>query len=415
MKKLLLIAISFCCLTTINGQSIRDLYQEGLKAYEEKNYELFKEKMFTIDTMRPNYPAVVYNLAGSYSLTGELDKSIQTLNKYILMDASPDFTKDADFNAVKGTSGFNEIQKMQQELSKEIPVQKVVEWKALSSHPESITYSKKQKSYFIGGVRDGNIWKVEEGKDPVLWAASESSSWSVMGLEVSLDNKYLWACTAAMENYESFSQNDKGFSSVLKFDLKSGKCVAKYTLADGHIFGDLIIDSKGKIYVSDGQANTLYTVNEENEQIEVFKDLSKTIFNLQGLTFNKDQTSIYLSDYIDGIYKLDLDTKEISKVAIQNDQVLLKGIDGLYFSDNSLIGLHNGNTPNRVVKYPLNKNGDTIIGKKIISQAGVLGEPTQGVFVNGQFHYISNSPWGAYDKDGNFNPSSENLIIGTFK
>ena len=48
----------------------------------------------------------------------------------------------------------------------------------------------------------------------------------------------------------------------------------------------------------------------------------------------------------------------------------------------------------------------------IDSQAGLLGEPTQGVFVNGSFHYITNSPWAAYDQDGNFNPKSESLIIG---
>ncbi len=413
MKKVLLIAISLFSLATLEAQSIRDLYQEGLKAYEEKDYKLFKEKMFAIDTMRPNYPAVVYNLAGSYALTGELDKSIQTLNKYILMDASPDFSKDADFDAIKETSGFAEIQRLQEKLTKEIPVQNAIEWAILPSHPESITYSKKQNSYFIGGVRDGNIWKIQEGKEPMLWAASESNSWCVMGLEVSEDNKFLWACTAAMENYDGFLQNDEGFSSVLKFDLKSKKCLAKYTLADGHVFGDLISDSQGNIYISDGTANIIYTVNEEKEQLEIFKDLSKTVFNLQGLTLNKDQTSIYISDYIDGIYKLDIDTKKVSKLTIHANQVLLKGIDGLYFDDNSLIGLHNGNTPNRVIKYQLNKSGNAIIGKEIISQAGVLGEPTQGVFVNDQFFYITNSPWGAYDKDGNFNPSAQNLIIGT--
>lgn len=412
-KSILLILIALSSIAY--SQSIRDLYQEGMNAYEEKNYALFKEKMYSIDTMRPNYPAVVYNLAGSYALTGELDKSIETLNKYILMDASQDFTKDADFDALKNEEGFLALQKKQAELSDEISTHKAFEWPLQSSHPESITYSKKEKSFYIGGVRDGSIWKINKKNETELWAPSGENSWCVMGLEVSPDSKFLWACTAAMENYSDYTENDQGFSSVLKFDIKTRKCLAKYALPDGHIFGDLIIDKKGKVYVSDGTANKIYTVNEKQEKLEEFKDLSSTIFNLQGLTFNNDQTSIYVSDYIDGIYQIDLTTKAINKLKINAADVLLKGIDGIYFTNNSLIGLHNGHTPNRVVKYLLSDKGDRIIGCEVISQAGILGEPTQGVFVNGELYYISNSPWADYDKEGNFNPSSDKLIISKTK
>jgi hypothetical protein len=414
MRKLIFILILHTSISS-QAQGIRELYQEGLKAYEEKNYELFKEKMYSIDSMRPNYPAVVYNLAGSYALTGELDKSVEILNKYILMDASQDFSKDSDFDALRDNEGFKSIVAKQEKLTANIPIDQALEWTVLASHPESITYSKKEKAFYIGGVRDGGIWKIEEGKSPLLWAPSEKDSWSVMGLEISQDNKFLWACTAAMENFEGYTPENQGFSSVLKYDLKSGKCISKYPLAGGHIFGDLVMDSKGNVYVSDGTANILYTVNEKSKELEIFIDLSSSVFNLQGLTLNDDETALYISDYIDGIYKIDLVTKKVTKLKIESDEVLLKGIDGLYFINNSLIGLHNGNTPNRVVKYPLNNTSDAIIGKEVISQAGVLGEPTQGVFVNGTFLYITNSPWAAYDKDGNFNPTTDKLVIGKYE
>ncbi|MEP1094784.1 MAG: hypothetical protein ABJG78_06715 [Cyclobacteriaceae bacterium] len=411
MKKLTLLTLSLIAFCSGSAQSLRELYQAGTKAYEEKNYQVFKEKMYSIDTMRPNYPPVVYNLAGGYALTGEIEKSIKTLKQYILMNASQDFTKDTDFATLEGNPEFEMIVEKQRELTKEIAVNIAYEFPILASHSECITYSKKQDTFFLGGVRDGKIWKVKEGEEPVLWADSPENSWAVMGLEISKDRKTLWACTSAMTNFKELKEEDKDKASVLKYDLKKGTLLETFAVPANHIFGDMITDSKGNVYISDGTANQLYWVSKETGKLEIFTDLNDTIFNLQGLTFNTDESAMYLSDYIDGIYKLDMTSREIQKLSVPDD-VLLKGIDGLYFVENSLIGLHNGTTPNRVISYALNDQGTTIINKTVNAQAGVLGEPTQGTLVNGQLFYIANSPWGAYDREGNFSPSDGPAIIG---
>ncbi|MEM7298322.1 MAG: hypothetical protein AAF391_08660, partial [Bacteroidota bacterium] len=347
-----------------------------------------------------------------YSLTGNHDQAIATLNSYILMDAEQDFTKDSDFESLVQIEQFKEIQNQQNNLTTEMPVKQVYDWSIQGSHPESITYSDKMRSFLLGGIRDGKIWMIKEGKKPEVFAETSKNSWAVMGLDVSPDGRCLWVCTSSMTNFEGYNQNEQGFASVLKYDLKNGKLLDSQTVSGGHNFGDLIIDKKGNIYVSDGVANKLYWVNNKNEKLEVFADLSEQVFNLQGLTFNQDESAIYLSDYIDGIYKLDLKSKQLKKLSITSDNILLKGIDGLYFKENSLIGLHNGTKPNRVVRYTLSTDGNSITSKETISQAGVLGEPTQGVFVDETFFYISNSPWAAYDADGNFSPQQESTIIG---
>lgn len=404
-------------LISISGfsQSLRELYQEGLKAYEEQDYALFRDKMKAIDTMRPNFPAVVYNLAGSYVLTNDLEKAIATLNQYILMDATQDFSKDSDFTALLDHPSFEDIKKMQEQLTEEKAVVESKRWGINETHPESITYSKRHKSFFIGGVRDGKIWKIKEGDEPAVFAESPKNSWAVMGLEVSPDEKTLWVCTAALSNYEGYDQNTDGYSSVLKYDIKSGKLLNTYLAQEGHVFGDLIVSQKGDVYISDGRANRLYIINEEEEQLEIFADVSESIFNLQGLTFNSDQTSIYLSDYIDGIYNLEMDSKQLTKLRVEANDILLKGIDGLYLKGNNLLGLHNGTKPNRVVLYSLSEDGLAIVDKSVVAQAGVLGEPTQGVFIGHTFYYIANSPWSSYDQDGNFNASENSIIIGELK
>lgn len=408
-------SLLFLTSTITFGQSLREIYQEGVKAYEEKNYALFNEKMFTIDTMRPNYPAVVYNLAGSYALLGKSDLALKTLEKYILMDATQDFSEDADFDSILDLEGFKSIKNKQNKLKETIEVDQTYTLPLLASHPESMTYSEKQKSFFIGGVRDGSIWEVQESKEPKLWAESAKNSWSVMGLQVSADEKTLWACTSSMNNFKEYNQSEEGFASVLKYDLRNGKLLETYVLPGGHNFGDLITDKAGNIFLSDGIANKLYWISNKKGALEEFTDLSKDIFNLQGLTFDDSEEHLYLSDYIDGIYKLNLKNKTLEKLKIEAEDVLIKGIDGLYFNDNSLIGLHNGTNPNRVVKYMLSEDRSTIIAKEVLAQGGILGEPTQGVWLNESLHFIMNSPWGAYDRDGNFNPESESVVIGVIK
>lgn len=414
MKKIIYSLFILLSLTS-TSQSLRDLYQEGLKAHSEQNYELFLKKMIQIDSMRPNYPAVVYNLAGGYALTGDSEKSIEILQKYILMDATQDFTKDDDFRVLLESNEIKAIQNRQMELTKTIEPLEKKTFSIIDSHPESITYSSKYNSYFIGGVRDGNIWKAMSDGSVKLWAETTKNSWSVMGLQVSPDEKVLWACTASMNNFANYNQSEEGYASVLKYDLKNGKLLETFALPGGHNFGDLITDGDGNIYISDGIANKIYWINDKKSKLEEYADLSELVFNLQGLALDETEENIYLSDYIDGIYKLNLSTKEATKLEIRTNGVLIKGIDGLYFKDSSLLGLHNGTKPNRVVKYALSDDGNAIVDKEIITQAGDLGEPTQGVWIKEQFHFIMNSPWGAYDQDTNFEPSGDNIIIGITK
>ena len=414
MKKTLLTLLLGFILFSSDAQSLRELYQAGLAAYEKGDYQLFKEKMFTIDTMRPNYPPVVYNLACAYALTNESDDAILTLEKYTWMDATKDYEKENDLAIIKSLDGYKKILELQEQLSKELKPDIAFEFPILKSHSECITYSKNQKAHFMGGVRDGRIWKIKNGDTPEVWSESPENSWSVMGITLSKDEKTLWACTAAMGNFEGLKEEDKGKASVLMFDAKKGKLLETFALPANHVFGDMILDSKGNAYISDGTANKIYWVSQEKGKLGEFLDLSGTVFNLQGLTLNESESAIYVSDYIDGIYKIDLSTKEFKKLATPND-VLLKGIDGLYFLNNTLIGLHNGMTPNRVVKYMLSSNGEEITGKEVLAQAGILGEPTQGTIVDNKLYYILNSPWGSYDRENNFSVDEENIKIGVIE
>jgi hypothetical protein len=197
-----------------------------------------------------------------------------------------------------------------------------------------------------------------------------------------------------MENFDSTMH-----SAVFKFDLLSGKLLEKYTIKEEKqesIFGDLILTQSGEVIVSDSRKNIFFRVNEKTNQLDTYYT-SPEFWNIQGMVFSPDEKYLFISDYIKGLFRLNTTTKEL--ILLKNEtESSLKGIDGLYFYDNSLITIQNGVTPFRSSRYHLNKDFSALNRLEIIDRAHpAFGEPTLGVIVDRSFYYIANSQWGGYE------------------
>jgi hypothetical protein len=198
-----------------------------------------------------------------------------------------------------------------------------------------------------------------------------------------------------MQNFDSTAR-----SAVFKFDWRSGKLIKKYSLSnsgpDG-VFGDLILNSKGQPYISDSKNNNILTVNESTGKLDVSFS-SPDFWNIQGLAFSADEKFLFISDYIKGIFKLNLTTKIPEAVTCSLD-VSLKGIDGLYRYGNCLIAIQNGVTPFRVIAYVLNQEATSITQYAVLdNNHPAFNEPTLGIINGTQFYYIANSQWSGYDQ-----------------
>jgi hypothetical protein len=208
----------------------------------------------------------------------------------------------------------------------------------------------------------------------------------------------LWVCSSPMPEMQNFDSTAR--SAVFKFDLSTGTLLQKFPISkyepDG-VFGDLILNSKGQPFISDGKNNKIFIVNEAGKLESIFS--SGEFWNIQGMAFNNDEKFLYISDYIRGVFRLNRSSKVLEQINCSLD-VSLKGIDGLYYVDNSLIAIQNGVNPFRVTRYYLNKEGNTITRFEVLEKNHpAYGEPTLGVLSDNNFFYIANSQWGGYDKD----------------
>ena len=62
---------------------------------------------------------------------------------------------------------------------------------------------------------------------------------------------------------------------------------------------------------------------------------------------------LFVADYVKGMYKLNVPNKQLTKLEVL-PEVSMKGIDGVYFYNNSLLAIQNGVSPVRCLYLPLN-------------------------------------------------------------
>ncbi len=393
--------------SAVFGQSRQELYKkETLEINLALQNKDFKTAIFHFniaDSLRPNTYSVLYNLAACFALDSNIPKSVSTLREILQLNTSKQFDADSDFINIKSSAQYRKILSEAEELSK--PVNKcetAFEFSDNTFHPEGIAFDEKTKNWILGSIRQRRLVRVDsKGKTDSSFFEKSDQLFSVLGMKTDAKNRTLWVASSAMEYMIGFTPELKGKASVLKFNLDSGKIEKIYSIEGNHVFGDLIVAKNGTVYISDSVSPILFYIDPKTNQLMEFIKL-EFAWNLQGLTFNGDETRIYIADYISGIHFIEINSKKVSDVNFSKS-TSLRGIDGLYWYNNSLLALQNGVAPFRVSRFFLDKNGNSIIKDEVVMRnTPELNEPTLGIISNSTFYFISNSPWSAYDRQFNF-------------
>ncbi|MGW8123988.1 SMP-30/gluconolactonase/LRE family protein [Roseivirga echinicomitans] len=407
MKRYLTLILFLFSGVSFGQETINEYYQTGLAAYESKDYKTYLESMEAIDNMRPNNPTVVHHLARAYALNGRKIRSIQRLNQLLLMDASFDFQENDDFKSIRRNKGYDALVALQAQLTRVEEHDEVFRTIDIGEiHPESFVIME-NGDILLGSIRDKKIIRVDPDGGKIDLVKTE---YAVLGMHIDPANGLLWAATAAMPEMIDYNLADKGKSLIMQIDPNSGVVIQGLEYNEATTIGDIAIDNHSRIWLSNSLEPTLGRDNTDTTDytgafIRKQFDLTNGFFNLQGLALNDDEKYLYLADYITGIHRIDTETDDIVKV-FAPEEILLKGIDGLYYYDNTLIAIHNGVKPYRVMQYFLDDTGQHILFGRVINQGGAsLGEPTLGQVKDGYFYYLANSPWTAYNDEGEFDLS----------
>ena len=403
MIRYLLVAAFALCTTISSAQSLQELYANAQQARKAGDNNAFYDNITKAHKQHPYHQGILYQCGIASALTGKNEEAVSYLKKAIHVNTQFDLT----IAELKTLPLLDELKSLQSELQKTIissDTAFIIPEKTF--HIESITKGESDNVFYFGTIHKRNILKRNaKGVISNFTTPAQDGLASVFGVKVDASKKILWACSSPMlemQNYDSTVQ-----SGVFKYDLKSGKLITKYlpTISKKKfVFGDLYLNNKGQVFVSDSENNIIFVVNEQTGKLDEFFS-SEEFWNLQGITSSDDGKYLFIADYIKGVFRLDLTTKALVQIT-SDKEVSMKSVDGLTFYKNSLIAIQNAVSPMRVTRYLLDASLSKFVDYTIIDRGHpAFNEPTIGCLSGDQFFYVANSLWSGYDDSHKLKPA----------
>jgi tetratricopeptide (TPR) repeat protein len=232
-------------------------YYESLarKAYQEKNYQSFLANIKLAAELRPNHPRIMYTLAVACALNGQQQDALRWLHKTADMGLIFPVATDHDLDSLRTLPEFDTLLK-QFERNK---APKISSLTAFTVHekglvPESVAYDEDTGVFYLSSVYKRKILRITKSGEVQQFAGETDGLWSVMGMKVDEPRRLLWVCSTAHPQMSNFRTEDKGKTALLKYDLKTGRLLARYQPSDStrqHWFGDLVISAAGDVFTTD--------------------------------------------------------------------------------------------------------------------------------------------------------------------
>ncbi len=367
-------------------------YRKNLKkAYAASSVEECQSSLtFCNEVLKsvPHHPVVNYLIARLNAQLGNNKIAIQQLIKATKLGYTTKLLfnpihhlNDPAFDSFRSEKEFREVLRILKQAEKPIHNAQIaftISDKTLN--PEGITYDPVEKMFYLGSLSKNKIIKVDHhGNSIDFIKEGQDGLKSVYGIHVDPVRRTLWVCSNSKSNRPE----------IFKHTLSSGKLIKKYALPiDSNIrqFNDLVIHSNGDIYISGNRS--IYTIPHSSDNLELFLR-EESFSGLNGITLTKDEQTLYVADYLIGVYKVDIKTKSFSLLSNEPGFSMF-GIDGLYFKDNILYAVQDA--VNTIDRFILNKEGTHVNGCEVFERnSKYLHFPTTGVIVDDYFYFIADT------------------------
>lgn len=395
----LLICLFVCiAVARVHSQSYVEFYEAGMKAGGEGDNENYLANMAMADSLRPLHPVILFRLGSALVLNQQMEKGIETLKKSLMLNARLPLETDEALSGLRNTPGFDMLLDFRDSLLKPVESSQIafaLEEKDL--HPEGIAYDPESRKWYISSVHKRKIvTRDNQGEVGEFKKSGEDGLMAVMGMAADLSKRLLWVTSVPAKEMQD--QENTGPAAVLSFDLDNGNLKTKYIAGDTleHWFGDLAVDSRGRVFITDSFTNLIYII--ENGSMSPWLDTSPAIGNIQGIVVSGRH--LIVSDYLSSIYRIDMSDKSIQKIINPFPELILKGTDGLMEENNELYLTINGQVPNSLIRLTYDVKLFKITNYQVKDKNhSSYGEPTLGTITGDRLYYIANSPWGAYAGD----------------
>ena len=373
--------------------------------------------------LRPDYPRIQTNLARFYAEAKRPDDALAALQRLADMGITLNLAKDPALTSLQPLPRFQSL--ATQLATPPAPTGAVAATPidGVTGILESLLIDATTGTWYFGDVRNRCIWRREAGGTLQRFTAEADELDSVFKLALSPDRKTLWAATAIVGVMSGVPAADGSRSALVALDFNTGRVLSRHPVpTDGrkHLLGDFIPAADGSLFATDSLSPIIWRLPPNGTALEPWLE-NDDFLNLQGLAFGPDGQTLYVADYSNGIWRIDVATKQAALLTAPPNATFF-GIDGLYAVPTGLLAIQNGVNPQRVLLIELSSVGSALgpTSRTRSSQATTLQEAIRSVrpvaaghpamtdlslgFVEGnRFHFIADSGWAIFD------PAPENV------
>lgn len=253
------------------------------------------------------------------------------------------------------------------------------------------------------------VRRFEDGHIETLFEPNEETG-GLFGMAVSPDGKVLWVAESRGAGIPGSTGEPR--TGLLKVSLPGGRVLARFFVADDrkkHQLGDLVVDTDGTVYASDGVGAVIYRLKPGGLKLEPFV-VTHDMASPQGMAICPGGAMV-VADYSTGLHRIVLKTGELTPVG--GMRAALAGTDGLFRIAHdfgmrnasplpvALVATQNGVTPARVVMLRLSPDCDELEDLTVLASGHPgMDDLTLGAFGEGAVVFIAGSGWAGYDGEG---------------
>lgn len=380
------------------GERLEQIRGEVRAAHTAGDAAAYLAKSREMRDLLNGSPNSVLQVMSAEAFAGDNEAALRSFERYVAMGQSGgNVFAGQQFETLRASERFRTLEaEMHKNDAAVATTSKLFQMPEVGMIPEDIDYDPATKQFYVTSVMKKEILVLDsKGHDRVFAAAPDA--WPMMAVKIDARRRVLWATEVALDGFASVPKTNWKTSAILVYDLDSGRLLHRVAGPAKAVLGDMGLTPEGDAIVSDNDGG-IYRVHRESLTVERL-DQGEFI-SPQTPVVSLDGKYAFVPDYLRGIAVLDLATKRVSWLD-GGGMHALSGIDGLYLSGRTLIATQNGTSPERVIRFELDKTLRRVESESIIERSTqTLGDPTHGVVVAGRFYYIANSGWDTIEDDG---------------
>jgi sugar lactone lactonase YvrE len=372
-------------------------------ALNAKNIADARREVDHAATAWPVQPVYVWGRVVMAHLAGDTNAVHDGLVAYAALGLGKDLRRDRRFAAYLARPDFAPVVARHDSNRAPLARSHVVATLPDSTFwPEGMDYDPRTQRYYVASVRHRTIAEVKPGEGVrELWPREQPGIGAVLGVRVDAKHGVLWATLAGIPQMLGFTRADSTIAALVRVRIADGTIERRWDLPPaplGHILGDLAIGPFGDVFMTDSNDPVLYRLRPGADTLE--KIISPLFRSLQGMAPLPNGNLIYVADYSHGLLRVDLQTKEVSRLADAPGSTSI-GCDGIVLDGAAIVAVQNGVSPARVMRFVIDDAGRRIVLAEVLDRnLEIADEPTIGAIVGRELVYVANSQWEKYTDEG---------------